>query len=216
MSDSDNEFGSCFQHILRLTTQLFLSGSLAPTTPLVPVRKRSRPAESRPVAGPSKPASKPTRARAKNANQVTDIVGTAYVVPVDTPSDEIIELAPPTRGSHISARSESVVGGGKSTTKGKEKATADAPQPARTSRRAAQKNETAIVSDDNEHFQQTDIEQPDRHATNGTKGSGVRKKPAASTHPAANADITAKELERLRARLSEVCQFLTTSPHVMR
>jgi hypothetical protein len=168
------------------------------------------------VAGPSKPASKPTRGRAKNANNITDIVGTADVVFVDAPTDEIIELAPPTKGSRISLRSENVVGNGKPTTKGKEKAMSDATQPVRTSRRAGQPNETTMVSDDNEHLEQTDIDQPNRHAANGTKVSGVRRKPAASTHPAANADITAKELERLLAKLSEVRQFLKAPPPVMR
>ena len=180
----------------------------------MPLRKRSRQAESRPVAGPSKPASKLTRGRAKNANHITDTVETADVVSIDAPPDEIIELAPPTKGSRTSLRSENVVGSGKPTTKGKEKAMA-VTQPVRTSRRAGQTNETAMVSDDHEHLEQTDVEQRTRHAANGTKASGVRKKPAASTHPTANADITAKELERLLAKLSEVRQILQASPPVL-
>ena len=199
-----------------MTSTLFfffpLLGSLAPTTPLVPVRKRSRAAESRPVAGPSKPASKSVKGRSKNAKKVPEDLEIADVVhiPAEAVDDEIVELLPSTKGmrSHSSVPSESVAGSIRSTAKGKAKA--DPPQPAqsRSSRRAARPIETTIISDDNELAEDTDLDQLDQHKANGAKATGFGKKPTTSVaRSSANADATTRELERLRERLGEVYPF---------
>ena len=175
----------------------------------MPVRKRSRAPESRPVAGPSKPASKSVKGRPKDARKVPEDPDIVHIS-VEAVDDEIVELPPSTKGgrSRSSVALESVAGSIRSTAKGKAKA--DPPQPAqsRSSRRAARPNETTIISDDIEPVEDTDLEQLDQHKANGAKATGFGKKPTTSVaRSSANADVTARELERLREKLGEVRPF---------
>jgi hypothetical protein len=173
-----------FERLNTIKRDLFcLPGSLAPTTPLVPVRKASRTVESRAVAGPSKPASKTGRGKAKNAKKAPEYVEVIEEVSSEHDELEDDEMAPPAPL-------------GKS--KGKEKARADLPAQPKVPRKAAQ-TKGPTTTDDIELIEDTEGEQPDPRAV---KVSGRTKKTvAASTRP----DHTTRELERLRQKLKDVC-----------
>jgi len=207
---SEDEFGVLIHPCSALWSKLiiFSLGSLAPTTPLVRVKKTSRTAESRAVAGPSKPAGKTTRGRPKNARKVLEQAESSEVLhrvvissEHDDEDDNVLPVAHSRKGKGSNASTQSAKHVN-TTAKGKGKAKADVSLQSRPSRKVAPTVES-MTTDDVELVEDTEVEPLDRHIAQDLNIFGKGKKAAASTRPS-KADITTKELERLRQRLKDV------------